>query len=221
VSEVFQNQLNNTVTSEQITIDQALDYEKKRFSRRYRMRRLDRLERDFAKKVFEMVGGDSHIIDIPCGNGRFFGIFSKARKLTMVDYSGNMLAAAKEKSGTPENVEFIQADISKMPLPDNCAELCFCMRLFHHMKNDQVRLQSLKELVRISKRYVALSFYNRNCLRFYLRKILGKKIRGNYVTFSHIIDLAGQAGLGFVQRTPKFNLFEQQCLVILEKVQNC
>jgi len=217
VSEELQNHLNNTVTTEQVTIDEAVNYEKKRFSRRYRMRYLDRLEKAFAKEVFEMVGVGSHIVDIPCGNGRFFGVFSKARKLTMVDYSENMLAAAKEKCGTPENVEFIRSDISSMPLSDSCAELCFCMRLFHHMQNDQVRLQSLKELVRISKKYVALSFYNRNCLRFYLRKILGKKIRGNYVTFAHIIDLAGQARLRVVQRIPKLNLFEQQCFVILEK----
>ena len=85
------------------------------------------------------------------------------------------------------------------------------------MKNDQVRLNALKELARVSSKYVALSFYNINCLRFYRRKILRKKIRGNYITFNHITNLAKQAGLKSVERFPKLNLVEQQCLVIFKK----
>ena len=215
-----QIQLNNTVTMEQVTIDEARNYEKKRFTRRYRMKRLNKFEKAFAKRLFEMVGSEAHIVDIPCGNGRFFETFSKAKKLTMVDYSTNMLKACEEKFRTPENIRLIQADISSVPLHDNSADLCFCMRLFHHMKSDQVRLGALKELARISRKYVALTFYNKNCLRFYWRKTLRKKIRGNYATFTHIVDLAKQMGLELVERFPKLNLTEQQCLVIFKKIQD-
>jgi ubiquinone/menaquinone biosynthesis C-methylase UbiE len=208
----------NTVTSEKVTVDKAKNYEKKRFTRSYRMRRLDRLEKAFALEVVEMLGYDVHIVDIPCGDGRFFDIFHNAKKLTMIDYSENMLAVAKEKAGNAQNVEFVRADISDMPLPDDCAELCFCMRLFHHMEVDHIRLTSLKELARISKKYVALSFYNKSCLRFYRRKLLHRKIRGSYVTFAHFIKLADQAGLKFVKRIPVVNIIEPQCLVIFEKV---
>ena len=210
--------LKNTVTSETVTIEQAKTYEKKRFSRRYRTRRLNRFEKTFALQMVEMLGDDVHIVDIPCGNGRFFDIFGNAKKLTMVDYSENMLAAAKEKIGDAKNVEFVRADISNLPLPDNCAELCFCMRLFHHMEDDHIRLTALKELARISRKYVAMSFYNKDCLRFYRRKLLGKKIRGSYVTFAHIVKLASQAGLKFVKRFPRVNTIEPQCLVIFENV---
>jgi ubiquinone/menaquinone biosynthesis C-methylase UbiE len=209
--------LKNTVTSEKVTIDKAENYEKKRFTRSYRMRRLDRLEKAFALQVVEMLGNSVRIVDVPCGDGRFFDIFSNAKKLTMIDYSENMLAVAKEKIGNAKNVEFIRADISNLPLPANCAELCFCMRLFHHMKDDQIKLTAFKELSRISNKYVAMSFYNKGCLRFYLRKLLGKKIRGNYVTFAHVVELASQAGLKFVKRIPRVNTIEQQSLVIFEK----
>jgi ubiquinone/menaquinone biosynthesis C-methylase UbiE len=209
--------LKNTVTSEKVTIDKAENYEKKRFTRSYRMRRLDRLEKAFALQVVEMLGNSVRIVDVPCGDGRFFDIFSNAKKLTMIDYSENMLAVAKEKIGNAKNVEFIRADISNLPLPANCAELCFCMRLFHHMKDDQIKLTAFKELSRISNKYVAMSFYNKGCLRFYRRKLLGKKIRGNYVTFAHIVELASQAGLKFVKRIPRVNTIEQQSLVIFEK----
>jgi len=210
--------LKNTVTSETVTIEQARSYEKKRFSRRYRTRRLNKFEKTFASQMVQMLGDDVHIVDIPCGNGRFFDIFGNAKKLTMVDCSENMLAAAKEKIGNVRNIEFVQADISNLPLPDKCADLCFCMRLFHHMKEDPIRSTALKELARVSKKFVAISFYNKGCLRFYWRKLLGKKIRGSYVTFAHVVELASQAGLKFVKRFPQVNTIEQQCLVIFEKV---
>ena len=199
------------------TIEQARDYEQRRFTRQRRMKRLDRFEKAFAQRLFDMVGSDAHIVDIPCGNGRFFHIFSKAKKLTMADYSPNMLKATEERLGTSENVKLLQADISAIPLYDGSADLCFCMRLFHHMKNDKVRLAALKELARVSNKYVALSFYNKSCLRFYWRKILGKKIRGYYVSFAHIVNLAKKVGLVPTERFPKLNLFEQQCLAIFQK----
>ncbi len=212
----------NTVTTGEVTIERARvyrtrGYEDKPFARRHRMRRLERFEKRFAQRLLDMVGNSAHILDIPCGNGRFFETFSKVKSLIMADYSINMLKAVEERFGNPENVRLIQAEISSIPLPDSSADLCFCMRLFHHMKNDQVRLCALKELTRISKKYVALSFYNKNCLRYYWRKILGKKIRGNYMTFAHIFNLAKHIGLELIERFPKVNLLEQQCLVIFKK----
>ena len=216
--EIQNNLSENTVLScEQDTIDRAKDYEGKRFGTRFRTRRLDKIEKVFARRLFDMAGSNSHILDIPCGSGRFFNVFSKAEKLTMADYSANMLKVCEEKFGISENVRLIQADISTIPLPDGSADLCFCMRLFHPMTNDHVRLNALKELARVSSKYVALSFYNIRCLRFYRRKLLSRKIRGNYITFDHITKLAKQAGLVPVERFPKMNLVEQQCMVIFKK----
>jgi len=210
----------NSVTQDETTLEQARDYERKRFTRQRNRRKLDRFEKVFALRLLDKVGRNSHVVDIPCGSGRFYEIFSAARELTMIDCSDNMLTVAAERTSGATNVEFLRADITNLPLPASCAELCFCMRLFHHMKTDEVRVKALSELARISKRYVALSFYNKRCFRYYLRKMLGKKIRGNYITYTHLISLAGQAALFPVERFPKINFTEQQCLVILQKVQD-
>jgi len=207
----------NTVTLGQArTIEQAEDYEKK-FTHGPKNKRLNRLEKDFARRVFELVGSDSHIVDVPCGSGRFFEIFSKARQLTMVDYSVNMLKVCKERFGALGNVRLIEADISSLPLPDNSADLCFCMRLFHHMESNPVRLDALKELARVSKKYVALSFYNKNCWRFYRKKILGKQQRNNHIAFGRLLELAKQTGLELVERFPRINLSRPYCRVIFKK----
>ncbi len=207
----------NTITSGKgRTIKQAKNYEKK-FISGSEKKRLNKFERAFARNIFELVGSDSHIVDIPCGSGRFFEIFSKAKKLTMVDYSINMLKVCEERFKSPENVRLIEADILSLPLPDNSADLCFCMRLFHHMKNERVRLDALKELARVSNRYVALSFYNKNCWKFHRKKLFRKNIRSNHITFRHLLSLAEQAKLKLIDRLPKINLIEPQCCVVFKK----
>jgi ubiquinone/menaquinone biosynthesis C-methylase UbiE len=207
----------DALLSMEYTIESARKYEKKRFNKG-KMLKYDKFEKAFAQLLFKMVGSDSHIVDIPCGNGRFFEVFSKARKLVMADYSINMLQACEEKFGTQDNIRLIQADILSIPLPDGWADLCFCMRLFHHINNDERRLSTLKELARVSRKFVAMSFYNHN-LRFYRRKILGRKITGNYTTYNRLSALAKQAGLEPVKRFPKVNFFTEQCLVIFKKAQ--
>lgn len=197
--------------------EKARRYDYLRFGRRRRMRRLDGFEKKFAEDLLDLVGTDSCIVDVPCGNGRFFDVFSAARKLILADYSENMLCALQAKHGKRENVRHVRADICELPLDDDSADLCFCMRLFHHMKTDEIRLKALGELRRITRKYVALSFYNKSCLRYYYRRALGKKIRGNYVTGSHMMRLACQAGLECVERRPSLNFIEQQCLLIFKK----
>lgn len=206
----------NSVTDDLSSLEDAKVYEQTRFNRDQRMKKIDRFEKAFAERVFGMVGSDSHIVDVPCGNGRFYDVFSSAREITMIDYSENMLSATSERIGKKENIKMLCADITALDLLDNSAELCFCMRLFHHMKNDEVRLKALKELSRVSKKYVALSFYNKKCGRYYWRKTLKKKIRGNYITLDHIVGLANKAGLELLDYS-RLNLIEQQGLLIFKK----
>jgi len=208
----------NNLARNTISLEKARDYDRKRFTTRRRMRKLDEFEKSFAIRLLEMVGKDSTIIDIPCGNGRFCDIFSATRELIAADYSDNMVIAFRERIGNAENVKTLQADITQISLPDECVDLAFCMRLFHHMKNDAVRSAALKELSRISRKYVAFSFYDKRCLRYLWRKSLGKKIRGNYTTQDHYIELAKDAGLELVS-SYRYNIIEQQSLVLFKKVE--
>jgi ubiquinone/menaquinone biosynthesis C-methylase UbiE len=196
--------------------DSAKHYDQNRFSS-IRMQRLDQQEKQFAHFVFNLVGTGASILDVPCGNGRFYDIFSQAKELTMADYSENMLKACKEKYNPGDHVRLIQSDIAALPLPDGSVDLAFCMRLFHHMKTDAIRSAALNELARVSRKYVALTFYNSHSLRYLRKRFLGKKISGVYISFNPLNDIAKKAGLECVYRTPKMNFIEQQCMVIFKK----
>ncbi len=191
-------------------------YDQTRF-RSARMRRLDAREKAFARLAFDLVGPQAAILDVPCGNGRFFDIFSQSRQLTMADYSENMLKACREKHNPGKNVQLIRSDIAALPLPDGSVDLAFCMRLFHHMTTDAMRSAALRELARVSRKYVALSFYNCRSFRYCRKKLFGRKIAHGYITAGHLTALAREAGLSLVHRVPKVNLVEQQCMMIFEK----
>lgn len=191
-------------------------YEQTRF-RSARMRRLDAREKGFARLAFDLVGPEAAILDVPCGNGRFFDIFSQSRQLTMADYSENMLKACREKHSPGKNVQLIRSDIAALPLSDDSVDLAFCMRLFHHMTTDAMRSAALRELARVSRKYVALSFYNCCSWRYFRKKLLRKKRAHGSVSAGHLTALARETGLSLLHRVPKVNLVEQQCMMIFEK----
>ncbi len=198
-------------------MDHARTYEDKRFASRSRMRRLDGIEQNFARRVFEKAGPHPRVLDLPCGSGRFFDVFRDADRLIMADLSESMLKVVAERYQLPSHVQLLQADVTQIPLPDRSVDLCFCMRLFHHLPSDAIRIAALRELARVSVKCVALSFYNRHSLRYHWRKMLGKKIRGNFLTFAHLADLAKEAGLEVEEGPIRAGMIEQQSLVILRK----
>jgi SAM-dependent methyltransferase len=200
------------------TVDQAQSYEQNRFAKRPRGRKLDKIDKAFAQRMLDMVGLESCIVDVPCGTGRFYNVFSKAKKLIMIDRDPNMLKVLSERYVAAENVQLAEGDITSLPLEDNTADLCFCIRLLHHIDSQDIVLNVLKELTRVSRKYVAFSFYNQNCWRYYSRKMRGRKITGYYYSFDLINKLAKELGLELIQKKPKINLLEQQCLVLFKKV---
>ncbi len=202
------------------TPEQARSYETGRFSESRRGRRLDRIDKAFAEKLYSMVGTESCIVDVPCGSGRFYDIFCGADGLIMVDCDPNMLSAARERHDIGENVTMLEADIACMPLEDNSADLCFSMRLFHHIETEEIAQKILREIARVSRRYVALSFYNKNCWRYFSRKIRGRKVTGHYYSFQRMAAMGREVGLEIVEKHPRINLLEQQCLVLFRKIQD-
>lgn len=199
------------------SLDQARVYEKNRFGKRKRGIRLDKLDKEFAQNLLDMVGAESTILDVPCGTGRFYSIFSKVNKLIMIDRDTSMLESLKERHNPGDNIQVLEGDITSIQLDDNSVDLCMSMRMFHHIDSDEFVLKVIKELSRVSSEYVAFSFYNKNCWRYISRAIRGKKITGHYYRFGMIKKYAEEVGLTLVQKTPAFNMLEQQCLVLFKK----
>lgn len=199
-------------------LEAAKEYDQERFEKSSRMRRLDTWEHSFARLAFNHAGGaEAEILDMPCGNGRFYEIYSKAKRLHLLDYAPTMLEALVTKHPDAAKWEPRQGDIMDIPLEDGSVDLAFSMRLFHHMDEAEKRQRALSELARVSRRFVALSFYNTRSWRYLRRRIRGKTASGYAVSINTILQEAADVGLNLVLKHPTISFVEQQRCLLLEK----
>ena len=189
----------------------------RRFDSSGRMRRLNRRELGFARSTLELVSERSVILDAPCGSGRFFEIFSKAKQLTMLDLDAGMLETLQEKFQGNGCLNLVQGNIAALPFAAGSFDLCFCMRLFQHIGDDQLRRWILAQLARVSRRYVATSFYKTHSVRYLKRVIRGKKPSGCSISSGKFIATAADVGLKLLRKVPSISFVEQQQMVLFEK----
>lgn len=197
--------------------DVAATYCQRRFAGSRRMRRLNRMELEFCRRVAGMVQPEGLVLDAPCGSGRFFEILSAAGRITMLDLNAAMLGTVRDNHGRNGELYLLQGDVGNLPFADDSFDLCFCMRLFHHIGDDGLRRQMLGELARVSRRFVALSFYKTESWRYIGRMIRGKKPRGRSVSTGRFVSTAADAGLRLMQKTPRMSFIEQQQMLLFEK----
>ncbi len=90
-----------------------------------------------ARALREMISGENlDILEIACGTGKNTEFLrTKAKHLTAVDFSEEMLEKAKRKI-TTENVEFKQLDLrEKWDLADESFDLITCSLALEHIEN--------------------------------------------------------------------------------------
>lgn len=205
---------NQSITTKTYDTDCAEIYNRKRFSSR-RTAYLDKVEKKFAKALMKRVGVDGGILDVPCGAGRFTGFFKAARELYCMDVSEAMLREAKKNGG---GITFITGDVRTIPLGDEQVDLVFCMRLLHHIADSKTRQEILKELYRVSKQWVAVSFYRKECFRYFKKRLLGKKVSGYPIWSKTFRQEVAVARLKIIQIIPSYLNGSSQTLVLLEKI---
>ncbi len=89
------------------------------------------------------------VLDIGCGTGILLPFLThrvtEKGKVIALDFSAKMLLQAKTK-GVPSIVDFIQADITSIPLPQCCVDLAICNSVFPHFSD---KARALMEIARV------------------------------------------------------------------------
>jgi len=101
---------------------------------------------------------DDIILDIPCGTG-YIGDILSHNKATIVasDISLEMIELAKSEYYSENFYGFVQADIAKSPFPDKSFKCLVVLALMHRLP-EEVRVDVLSEIERISSKYVIISY---------------------------------------------------------------
>ena len=103
------------------------------------------------------------LLDAGCGGGRYSLVAArKGARVLAVDMSDAIDRAARLCAGFP-NVDFMQADLLRLPLAANSVHLAFSMGVLHHSNDPAAAFQQVAATVRPGGR-LAVWLYRRNTL---------------------------------------------------------
>lgn len=161
-------------------------------------------ERRVMAKALDLLAPFESIIDLPCGTGRFWKTLSKFDvRLFGLDRSAEML-----KLTTRYDMHFKRrplrfvASALEVPLPARSVDVAFCARLIHHFPDHQIRVALLKELARITRKGVVVSFFDAHSWKH--RRRLRRQARSHQIsrrygtTRTRITEEASEAGLTLI-----------------------
>lgn len=133
---------------------------------------------------------DARWLDAPCGAGRLTGLLPPGAIQADRDYS--MVHAA------PPGRLRVCASLHSLPFADRAFDGALCMRLLHHIPSSEERRHILRELRRVSRGPVVLSFFHSVSLQHARRVVarrLGKRRSGRcavrWAVFRADLEAAG------------------------------
>ncbi len=134
--------------------------------------------------------GDATWLDVPSGAGRLSGLLPGSA--VQVDRSLSMVQACGAGHRR------LCASANRLPFTDDSFDGVLCMRLLQHIAASQERITILRELARVSRGPVLLSFFHAVSLQHLRRQVgrlLGRRSRRHAIPLGTLKDELRAAGL--------------------------
>jgi len=158
------------------------------------------------------------VLDIGTGAGDFARRLAKARPVSVLvaDARSEVLEIARRNLRHTDRVTFLQADVRALPLADQSVDVAHASLLLHHLEPSDA-VAALREMRRVARNGVVVNDLRRGLLAYVMTAapVLAFS-RGRYTrhdgvlsarrayTLPELDDLASQAGLQPVDRTPRW-----------------
>lgn len=168
-------------------------------------REIGRDELRAVEKALRATGEVRSILDVCAGNGRWLSVLAtKKASLTVVaDISRSAVSEARSSAGSdaaPERLGFLCADAGALPLPAQSFDLVVCLEFMPYVRRSG-RLRALREMRRVSGRWVIVQYAHTEGLAFLWQKVrrkLGLEARfpRNHLSSAEIEAEFRRVGLG-------------------------
>jgi len=163
----------------------------------------DKRERALLNQYFAHIGHVDTILDLPCGHGRLSDFLrSRCQQLIEGDWSFTMVSLNQRDHG-PEPKDgvtsrhYVRATALEIPLPDRSVDVVVSFRLSHHLESQELRERHLRELFRVARKHVIVTWFSATSLKNLLRevrvKLTGKKPK-NVLRNDRVRAIAKEAG---------------------------
>ena len=137
--------------------------------RKLHRRLSDRRERNILRAFLGRCGEVEQLIDVPCGFGRLLDLLrSSAGEVLQADFSPSMLALNRKLHGD-EVAKYLECSALEIPRPDGSFDMSVSVRLSHHLDQLEDRQRHIRELCRVSRRHVIMTFFSGKSLKNRLR----------------------------------------------------
>ena len=207
-SPMQQNKLHNYNSTRGAEAYKA-DYQNK-LHRKWSDKRERALLQHYFAELHNLGTGDvESILDLPCGHGRLSGLLkSHCRELIEADWSFTMVSLNARDHGR-DGRSYFRASALEVPLPDRSVDVAVSFRLSHHLESQELRERHLRELFRVARKAVIVTWFSATSLKNVLRevrvKLAGKKPK-NVLRNTRVRELAGECGFAQRQAKPLFRI---------------
>ena len=158
------------------------------------------------------------VLDVPCGYSRFAPVYAHLGITAIgADVSYDMAHLAAGNHARHDRERWLCANVLALPFIDSVFDSVLCIRLLHHRYSDVERQRILRELARVSRRFVIISFYRPTLLHTVARYWRGSRDRLAMMTLPHLRELAHASGLQIERVHSLLRFCHAQTLVVLTK----
>jgi SAM-dependent methyltransferase len=142
----------------------------------YRDKLLKRLStrREYAliARHIARVGRSRVILDLPCGGGRLTPAFADSADLVIeADIGLGQLLYGRRHSSVATPRAWMTASAFHIPLRDQAVDGTISVRLSHHLPTEAERERHLIEILRVSRRFVVMTYFDHYSLKNWLRRV--------------------------------------------------
>lgn len=170
----------------------------KRFKREQRL--IDLLERRALRSLLREIPAtkDLDVLDVPTGTGRFLGeLKERARLLVGADRSADVLSVVSAGAGSAGgHASRVCCDARSLPFRSASFDLVCVIRLWHHLKTEDLRRSVLREIARVCRSHALITYYRPTRLHAASRRWLngGKRVQILMLPREHFEREAEEAG---------------------------
>ena len=173
------------------------------YADRWHKRWITQREHDLLERLLSSQPRCATLLDLPCGGGRLSPQIGRHTDLLIeADIGLGQVQYGREFGRASTAQVWMTASGFHIPFRDASLDAIVCVRLNHHLPTPQERERLVRELLRVARRYVVMTFFDHDSVKNRLRRVrqpFNKKPPKMTMTVDRVRELALECGFDLVE----------------------